>query len=209
MDLARDSIITAIDFESTGSVEGYPNEPWQVGMCELRNGSATETQYESLLCVGARPFNPYAPGTHHELRAEIAKAPTLHEIWPDIRPWWVERPLAAHNIATERGFMDPMTPLHRLGPWIDTLKVARLAYPDLPSHKLEDLLELLQLADRVSALCPGREAHDARYDAVGCAVLLQHFVQLPGWQAVTIADLAGATPTAYHRRLARSRNQTG
>lgn len=208
MELARNCIITAIDFESTGSVAGYANEPWQIGMCELRNGVVSETQFESLLRVGDRPFNPHAPGTHHERRAEIASAPTLHEIWPEIHAWWVGRPLVAHNIATERGFMDPMTPLHRLGPWIDTLKVSRLAYPDLRSHKLEDLLELLRLTDRVRALCPGRDAHDALYDAVGCAVLLEHFVQLPGWQKVTIADLAGATPKAYHRRLARSRNQS-
>jgi DNA polymerase III epsilon subunit-like protein len=206
---AREAIITAIDFESTGCVEGYANEPWQIGMCELREGAVGEQQFESLLRVGDRPFNPHAPGTHHLMRAEIAVAPTLRQLWPEIHPWWVGRPLVAHNIATERGFMEPMAPLHRLGPWIDTLKVSRLAYPDLESHKLEDLLELLRLADRVAALCPGRDAHDALYDAVGCAVLLEHFVTLPGWEAVTIADLAAASPTAYHQRLARSRNSFG
>lgn len=204
---AREITITAIDFESTGSVEGYTNEPWQIGMCELRNGVVGEATFESLLRVGDRPFNPHAPGSHHSLRAEIAKAPTLHELWPEIRPWWVGRPLLAHNTATERGFMEPMTPLHRLGPWIDTLKVARLAYPDLSSHKLEDLLSLLDLSERVAALCPGREAHDALYDAIGCAVLLEHFLALPGWEQVSIEDLAAATPTAYHKRIANERSR--
>ena len=28
----------AVDFETTGSVPGYPNEPWQIGLAPIRAG---------------------------------------------------------------------------------------------------------------------------------------------------------------------------
>jgi DNA polymerase III epsilon subunit-like protein len=56
---------------------------------------------------------------------------------------------------------------------------------------LDEAVEALGLAARVRALCPGREAHDALYDAFACAVLLEHFLGLPGWERVTVEALAG------------------
>ena len=38
--------------------------------------------------------------------------------------------------------------------------------------------------------CPGRAPHDARYDATACALLLSHFLALPGWEQVTVQGLA-------------------
>jgi hypothetical protein len=37
--------------------------------------------------------------------------------------------------------------------------------------------------------CPGRAPHDARYDATACALLLTHFLSLPGWEQVTVQAL--------------------
>ena len=34
--MARDAILTVLDFESTGAVRGYADEPWQVGLVELK-----------------------------------------------------------------------------------------------------------------------------------------------------------------------------
>ncbi len=197
-----DAILTVLDFEGTGVVKGYPNEPWQVGMVTMKQGTVCgEETWESLLRVGERPFNAHAPGNHAQRRGEIAAAPTLQDLWPSLAPRLLDRPLVAHNVATERGFLQQTAPLHRFAVWIDTLQVARYAYPDAPSHKLEDLLRQLDLEHRVHTLCPGRRAHDALFDAVGCAVLLEHFLSLPGWQDVTAAALAGVKATVYHQRL--------
>lgn len=200
--IAREADITAIDFETTGVVDDLPSEPWQIGMVRMRGGVVDSARpFVSLLRVGDRPFNPKAPGNHHKLRSKIAAAPTTGDLWPELRDWWLGAPLAAHNVSVERNLIQAVAPLHSPGPWIDTLKLARVAYPTLESHTLEDLLIRLTLMDRTRELCPGRETHDALFDAIGCAVLLQHLLGLEGWAGVTVEQLVNVQPDAYHKRV--------
>ncbi|OQC21366.1 MAG: hypothetical protein BWX70_03231 [Verrucomicrobia bacterium ADurb.Bin070] len=67
----------------------------------------------------------------------------------------------------------------------------RHAYPSLVSNALDEVTDALNLRARVEALCPGRGAHDALYDACACAALLEHVLALPGWERVTVDALAG------------------
>jgi DNA polymerase III epsilon subunit-like protein len=83
-----------------------------------------------------------------------------------------------------------MAPMHRLGIWIDTLRIARKVWPGCPSYALEDLIVMLDLKERVDKVCPGREAHDALYDAVASAALLEHLLAQPEWCNVTVYELA-------------------
>jgi DNA polymerase III epsilon subunit-like protein len=191
---AREVAITVLDFETTGAVRGWPVDPWQAGMVRVRDGCASiDDRRETLLRVAAdRPFNPRAPGRHALLRNELALAPDLPALWPELEPWLVGVPLAAHNIGTERGVLERAAPLHRLGPWIDTLRLTRKAYPQLGSAALEDVMVSLRLQPRLDALLPGRAPHDALYDAMACALLLEHFLALPGWENVTIEALVEA-----------------
>ncbi len=188
---ARDAIVTVVDFESTGTARGHADEPWQVGMVEVRGGRVTGRQHESWLRVAAdRPFNPYAPGRHAEIRGELAVAPTVAELWPTWRPWLEGRPLAAHNIGTERKFLRRAAPMHELGPWIDTLRLARRIRPDLEGHSLSEVCEALGVVGRVRELCPGRGWHDALFDAFASAVVLEHGLALPGWEEVSVEGLS-------------------
>ena len=189
---ARHACFTAVDFETTGCVDGYPVEPWQIGMVKISGGRVCAGGcFESLLRVGERPFNQHAPGRHAALRAEIAAAPTLHELWPDLQIWVRGCPMVAHNVGTERGVLTRAAPLHRIGPWVDTLVLTRRAYPGMASKALEDVIRELGLDACVRSLCPGREPHDALFDAFACAVLLEHFMALPGWERVTVEALSG------------------
>lgn len=189
---AREACLAAIDFETTGSVAGYAVEPWQVGIVRLRAGRICPQEcFESLLRVGDRPFNPRAPGRHAQLRTQLAEALPAASQWPDLAAWVTGVPLVAHNAGTERGVLSRLAPLHRFGPWIDTLALVRRTYPGLASSALPDVTEALGLAPRVRALCPERGAHDALYDAFACAALLEHFLALPGWEHVTIEALTG------------------
>ena len=183
---------TAVDFETTGAVAGYPVEPWQIGAVRLRGGRVcADEHFESLLRVGDRPFNPRAPGRHAQLRGQLAAAPSPEELWPELSAWVTGVPLVAHNAGTERGVLTRLAPLHRTGPWVDTLALVRQAYPELASKALDDVAEAFGLTARVRALCPGREAHDALYDAFACALVLEHLLGLPGWERVTVGALAG------------------
>jgi DNA polymerase-3 subunit epsilon len=114
----------------------------------------------------------------------------MADLWPAWRPWLEDRPLAAHNIGTERKFLRRAAPLHRFGPWIDTLKLARHARPDLAGHALADVCAALGLVARVRDFCPGRDWHDALFDAFASALVLEHCLALPGWENVSIEALA-------------------
>ncbi len=188
---ARAAILTVLDFESTGAVRGHADEPWQVGMVELRDGRVTGRFHESWLRVAAdRPFNPYAPGRHAEIRGQLAAAPALADLWPVWRPWLEGRALAAHNIGTEKKFLRRAAPMHELGPWVDTLKLARHARPDLEGHSLSEVCEAMGLAARTREFCPGRDWHDALFDAFASALVLEHCLALPGWEDVTVEALS-------------------
>ena len=188
---ARDAILTVVDFESTGAVQGHADEPWQVGMVELKDGRATGRFHESYLHVAAgRPFNPYAPGRHAEIRHVLAAAPPAADLWPVWRPWLEGRPLAAHNVGTEKKFLQRTAPLHEFGPWIDTLKLARRVRPDLEGHSLAEVCAALGVVGRARELCPGREWHDALFDAFASALVLEHCLALPGWENVSVEALA-------------------
>lgn len=190
---ARLHVITALDFEGTGTVKGWPDEPWQIGMISLRQGCiAAESAFESLLRVGDRPFNRYAPGRHEQLREPMRTAPVLTTLWPALAPRLEGVILAAHNTATETRYLSNAFPLHQPVIELDTLKLARRVYPQLTSYKLDDLLERLQLAGRVRQLAADRAPHDALYDAIGCAALLEHILALPGWGDAPIETLIQA-----------------
>lgn len=181
------STLTAIDFETTGTVPGWPSQPWQVGLYRftLPNPDLPPTNcgvaeaanlFSSLLRVAPdRPFNRFAPGRHALLRHEIASAPTLQELWEEISPWIVDTPLVAHNIGTERTILRAAAPLHRLGPWIDTLALARTMLPRRTSYALEDIAPDMGLTPRIAELATGLAPHDALYDAIACGELLRLF----------------------------------
>lgn len=188
---ARDVSLTVLDFETTGAVAGHADEPWQVGMVELQDGRVTGRYHESYLRVAAaRPFNPYAPGRHAELRGVLAAAPPPADLWPVWRPWLEGRPLAAHNIGTEKKLLQRAAPMHEFGPWIDTLKLARRVRPDLEGHALADVCAALGVVERARKLCPGRDWHDALFDAFASALVLEHCLALPGWEDVGVEALS-------------------
>ncbi len=188
--MLRLTTLTVLDFETTGSVPGFDTEPWQIGAVRLVNGRVEPDQtFESLIRVDAnRPFSAYAPGTHHKLRKEIAAAPKVSDVWKRLENWVTTCPLVAHNISVEKKFLRHMAPMHRFSPWVDTLALARKAWPNAPTHKLGDLIEGLGLDTHVRKLCPNRDAHDALYDAIACAVLLEKILTLPGWENSRIDD---------------------
>ncbi|MCJ8328645.1 MAG: 3'-5' exonuclease [Lentisphaeria bacterium] len=200
--LAREAEFVVIDFETTGVIDEQKAEPWQIGMVFFSRGSVnTEFSYNKFLQIEkTRAFNPSAPGSWHKYRDELAESPRLIDLWTEIKSWWLDRTLVAHNISVEKNIMEDAAPLHRYGPWIDTLKLARIAYPYMDSHKLEDLIYNLQLSERLDALCPDLKAHDAYYDAVAAGLLLEHMLSQESWQDLTIEQLVHSKPERYYKK---------
>ena len=187
---ARDAKFAVIDFESTGVVRGLREEPWQVGIVHITDGAVDEKNFfASLLRIGARKFNPYAPGRHEELRAELAVAPTLSEMWPHWSSYLEGRILVAHNAGTEKKFLRQAAPMHAWKMGIDTLQLTRCVWPNLPSYTLGDICEYLGIIGKIRARCPNAAWHDALFDAFACATLLEEILRLPDWGGLTLEAL--------------------
>ena len=116
--------LVSLDFETTGTVSGWPNEPWQLGCVEIADGEPVAAScWETYFRIPAdRPFSPRAPGRWAQIRAELAAAPSFSEMWPEISSRVVGVPLIAHNAATERTILVKSAPLvvrhapHRASP---------------------------------------------------------------------------------------------
>lgn len=192
--LARDAQFIAIDFESTGVIAGYPDQPWQIGVVPIVRGEPVmDDAFESLIQVDAdRPFNPFVPGGWSLIRDEIESAPAMDRLLSVLGGRILDVVLVAHNASTEKKIFRNAWPLHRPGPWVDTLKLSRNAFPELRNHKLGTVIHELGLEEDVRACVPGRDAHDALYDAAASAVFLCHLLEQPGWEHVTVDDLVHA-----------------
>ena len=77
--------------------------------------------------------------------------------------------------------------------------LARLAYPDLENHKLENLIRWLGLKEQIDADCPHAEPHDALYDAIASARLIEHILALPGWEDASVEDLSQLKASAKRK----------
>ena len=189
--LAREAHLVAVDFESTGSVPGYPDEPWQIGLVAVIQGQPDPAGlYETYIRVASdRPFNPCAPGNWRKIRETIADAKSLPDLLPALGNQLLGLPLIAHNASTEKKFFRKHWPLHRPGPWIDTLKLSRMAFPGLPSYELGEVIKHAGLETEIKSLVPDRTVHDALYDAAACAVLVCHLLRQPAWAELSVEDI--------------------
>lgn len=184
--------LLALDFETTGKVRGFPSLPWQLGAVILRGGriDLAAPRFDTYLRVPETwPFSAHAPGEHRANRAAIAAAPEAMEVWPALHARLCAAVPVAHNAATERNVLARLAPMTRYPHWVDTLPLARRAWPGLGDYALESLIPTLGLLPRLQELVPGRAPHDAYYDAVACALLLEHLLAQPGWRTATLADL--------------------
>ncbi|NMA42882.1 MAG: hypothetical protein GX946_05815 [Oligosphaeraceae bacterium] len=188
--------IVAIDFEYTGSSLGYINRPWQVGLALLQKGRLCPGHsFSSLLQVPAdQPFNQYAPGRWASIREELAQAPDIGRLWSEMAPWLQGKVLLAHNVPVERAMLEQCFPCHHFGPWLDSLVLARMAFPAQISYKLEDLCANLGLQEELEQLCPGRGPHDALYDAMASAKLLEFILSEPSWREAGLDRLCALSP---------------
>lgn len=168
-----DGRIVILDFETSPAMAGREAMPRQIGIAMLEGNSLT-------------PFLSHFFRTSDD---ECTYSP-IGEIWGVASSHLAGNVLAAHNIGMERTLLRKIAPMVSFGPWIDTLKLVRRAYPGLPSYELEDVVLKLRLKETVAQICPGLAPHDALYDAVAAGAVLRHIRALPGWNRLTAGELA-------------------
>jgi DNA polymerase-3 subunit epsilon len=175
MKLIHQCLFTAIDFESAGAAPGMTDTPVQIGLMSwsleggYRDAFVSHLHTDQPVLWSARKVHGIGP-------EDLASAPPLLSLWPELKKRLAGAVVVAHGKGTEKRFLRAF-PGHGFGPWIDTLLLARAAWPSLPDHSLGSICDQLGLSDQVRALVPEKSWHDALFDAVASLVLLAHLIQ--------------------------------
>lgn len=193
----RDCQFTAIDFESAGASRGKTDSPVQIGLSQWAVSKGHTDLYVSYLATD-EPIQWSAQKVHGITPEDLKDAPTLLSLWPELKNRLSDAVIVAHGKGTEKRFLRTF-PGHGFGPWVDTLLLARAAWPTLPDHSLGSLCTTLRLEEKIEALVPNKSWHDALFDAVASMVLLEHLVDALGIGDHDLEFLLHPDTSAWHQ----------
>ncbi len=197
MPLIRHCRFTAIDFESAGAARGMTDSPVQVGLASWSAESGHGDPFVSYLSTD-QPVHWSARKVHGIGPEHLADAPSLLSLWPDLKRRLSGAVVVAHGKGTEKRFLRAF-PGHGFGPWIDTLLLARAAWPELPDHSLGALCQQRKLTRQIHAIVPGKSWHDALFDAAASLVLLEDLVQSLALADHPVECILLPDTSAWHR----------
>lgn len=150
------------------------DSPVQIGLASWSAADGHRDAFVSYLFTD-QPVQWSARKVHGIGPEHLADAPSLLSLWPELKRRMAGAVVVAHGKGTEKRFLRAF-PGHGFGPWVDTLLLARAAWPHLPDHSLGALCESHGLTPVIKALVPGKSWHDALFDAAASLVLLEHLV---------------------------------
>jgi len=194
----RNCRFTAIDFESAGATRGKSDSPVQIGLASWSTAVGHSQAFVSYLHTD-QPILWSAQKVHGISTLDLADAPTLIALWPEVKSRLSGAVVVAHGKGTEKRFLRAF-PGHGFGPWIDTLLLARSAWPDLANHSLGSLCDALNLTESVRSLVPLRSWHDALFDAVASLVLLVHIIEAHTLLDEPLESLLHPDTSRWHAR---------
>jgi len=198
----------AIDFESAGARRGGTDVPVQIGIaCRDGLDASLGDTFVSYL-ASDQPIVWSAQKVHGIRTEDLAGAPTLLGLWPRLNDLLKGRWIVAHGAATEKRFLRAF-PFHGFGPWVDTLKLARAVWPELPSYALGDLIVTLHLENEMRRLHPTFRWHEALSDSVASLILLQEVIKTTDLGNEEPDILLRANDSFYHQRKAAARSGPG
>ncbi len=151
---------TAIDFETATSER---TSVCSLGWCVVENNIITERR-EVLIKPDPFEFNEYNTQINGITPDMVWQEPTFDKYWDMIKPYIENRMVIAHNASFDVNVL--CATLEHFGiqipdfSYLCTVILSQKAYPDLPSHKLNNLAEALGI---------GFSHHRAYDDAYACA----------------------------------------
>lgn len=195
--MISDSCFSAIDFESAGAAPGKTDVPVQIGMAMWSINQGHRNSFVSFIRA-ERPITWAAQKVHGISSEDLQDAPAMMMLWPIIKSTLANNIVVAHGHGTEKRYLRQF-PGHGFGPWVDTLQLARAAWPKLSSHALGQVCDHCGLSQKVSELVPGKTWHDALYDALASLVLLEHLIGEFNLASSPIETLLAPDTTSWHR----------
>ncbi len=192
----------AIDFESAGAEKGHTDSPVQLGMAVLHPGAETPTDFFRSFLHNDQPITWSAQKVHGISTADLAGAPPLLSLWPQVRGTLANRVVVAHGAGTEKRFLRTY-PMHGFGPWVDSLTLSQAVWPDLPKYSLGELGNALELTKTAQQLCPNLGYHDALFDSVVSLLLVKAAIDHAGLHNAPLDFLVKPNRNAYFARRRR------
>ena len=165
-----------IDTETTGDTPGIDKPIEIAAVCwNIEKGFLDKPK--SWLVNPQIPIHPSAMAVHHLMEEDIAEAPVIEKIQPEIEEMVNDKILVAHNASFDMG----MLPFLNNQEWVDSLRVARHTWikgmtnhqgHDLRSHKAQELRYWLGLKVDTMGLAAHRAAADILVtgEVFACAV---------------------------------------
>lgn len=159
-----------LDFETTG-LSGKTDKVTEIGAVKVIDGQVVQ-RFSTLVNPG-RPIPPRVVALTGISNDMVEDHPRIHELLPLFMGFLGELPLVCHNAKFDCKFLE--RDLALMGRYIDnpvadTLQIAKLVCPGLPSYKLSYLTEHFSI--------PLRDAHRAWCDAEATARLYLHLQEL-------------------------------
>lgn len=178
-----------LDTETTGTNVGR-----LVQLC--LKGPAPDELLEGLFRPPV-PIETQAMAVHHITAARVAKAPSYKD-WP-MRDAFEEQlrlnVTVAHNAPFDIAVLAREGA--KVGRWIDTLKVARRIWPELPSHQLQFLRYHLGGGNDLPGL-EGLPAHDAKADVLVLELVFDEMLREVREKHLPASVLAAKTSQHVH-----------
>lgn len=158
----------AIDFETATS-------KWtsicSMGLCVVEENKIVERK-EFLVRPTPFEFNKYNTKIHGITPDMVCNMPTFDMYWNSIYPYMQNNLVVAHNTSFDINVL--RTTLDEYGidypslNYLCTVELSQKAYPDLPSHKLNAVSEMLNVSF---------SHHNACDDAYACAKILLSVIE--------------------------------
>ncbi len=132
----------ALDFETTG-LDARTDRVVEIGLIQFgfdAEGAVRESEALSLLVHPGMPIPPQATAIHGIHDLDVSFAPSFRDLVAKVEALLAERVIVAHNAPFDVGFLK--AEFGRAGsalpvfPSLDTVTLARKAFPGLPSYSL-------------------------------------------------------------------------
>lgn len=158
----------AIDFETASS--NYTSL-CSMGICVVENSKIVE-QKEIYIKPVPFEFKEYNIKIHGITPEVVMYKPDFSQYWPQIRPYLEGKTVIAHNtsfdITALCATLDYFKIPYPVCDYMCTVKLSQKAYPELKSHKLNNLCDALNISF---------SHHNAYDDAYACARVLLRIME--------------------------------
>lgn len=179
--LASANTYIALDIETTGLNPAF-DQILELAAVRMEDGEIKE-RFSQLINPGRHipPFITELTGIRDEM---VEHAPNIHNALPVFLDFLGDSLLLGHNTAFDLRFIrynSMIVMKHRvMNPYMDTLRISRLLFPDLPDHKLTTLIHAFRVGETVE--------HRALSDAIQTAWCYEYMKRYAEAQNIPLAE---------------------